>query len=123
MRKVLQKVVLGCLLVVSNLIPVENATSGLKPEVQKALELAEVYYGSPIFVTSAYRTPEWNKVVGGVPGSYHLTGEAIDVRMPPNNTQLAKLIWAMSRAGFTGFGLYSTHCHFDWRKNETFWRG
>lgn len=101
---------------------VTSAKSGLNDRTQKALELAEVYYGAPIFVTSAYRSPEWNKRVGGVPGSYHLSGEAIDVRMPPNATMLAKMIWAMSRAGFTGFGLYDTHLHFDTRKSEAFWR-
>lgn len=110
-------------LVIAFSLPVSTATSGLLPETEAALKKAEALYGQHIFVTSAYRTPEWNAQVGGVPGSYHISGEAVDVRMPSNPTLLAKLVWAMSMAGFKGFGLYDSHCHFDIRKREAFWRG
>lgn len=103
--------------------PVTPATSGFLPETEVALKKAEALYGQMIFVTSAYRTPEWNKQVGGVPGSYHLSGEAVDIRLPANAVQLAKLVWALSHAGFNGMGIYSTHIHADIRKHETFWRG
>ena len=103
-------------------LPVSTATSGLLPETEKALRQAERLYGSFIHVTSAYRTPEWNAQVGGVPGSYHISGEAVDVRMPENHIQLAKLVWAMSQAGFKGYGCYSTHLHFDTGKAR-YWRG
>lgn len=102
---------------------ISSATSGLLPETEKALREAERLYGSFIHVTSAHRTPEWNAQVGGVPGSYHISGEAVDVRMPENSKQLAKLVWAMSQAGFKGFGCYQTHLHFDTRQRPTFWRG
>lgn len=103
-------------------LPVSTATSGLLPETEKALREAERLYGSFITVTSAYRSPEWNAQVGGVPGSYHISGEAIDIRMPVNATQLAKLIWALSNAGFRGMGVYKDHVHADIRQRPTFWR-
>ena len=113
----------GLVLVVALALPVSTATSGLTPKTQKALLLAEVYYGAPIFVTSAYRDKERNKEVGGVPNSRHIYGEAVDIRMPSNATLLNKLIWALTIAGFTGLGVYSSHVHADIRRDPTFWRG
>ncbi len=103
--------------------PVSPAIDGLLPETRAALNKAQDLYGQPIFVTSAYRTVEHNREVGGAPNSYHLSGEAIDVRMPESAIQLAKLVWAMSQVGFHGFGIYKDHAHFDIRHKETFWRG
>lgn len=109
-------------LVAAFTLPVSTATSGLTPKTQKALLLAEVYYGSPIFVTSAYRSKEHNKEVGGVPNSKHIYGEAVDIRMPATAAQLNKLIWALSQAGFTGIGIYqASHIHADVRNNPVFW--
>lgn len=104
-------------------VPVSPATSGLTKVCQSRLDYAEVLYGSPIFVTSAYRTKEHNEAVGGVKHSYHLTGEAVDIRMPPNSTQLAKLVWALTVAEFGGVGVYPDHIHADVRLGPTFWRG
>ena len=35
----------------------------------------------PIIINSGYRSPELNKIVGGVPTSNHLTGCAVDIRV------------------------------------------
>lgn len=109
-------------LLVAFAVPVSTAASGLTPRVSKMLVLAEVYYGSPIFVTSAYRSKEHNKDVGGVANSRHLYGEAIDIRMPSSASQLNRLIWALVISGFTGIGIYDSHVHADLRRNPVFWR-
>lgn len=36
---------------------------------------------TPIIINSGYRSPELNKIVGGVPTSNHLTGCAVDIRV------------------------------------------
>ena len=50
------------------------------------LQIVRDYIGSPIIITSAYRTPAWNNYCGGVPSSYHTKCEAVDIKvngMPP----------------------------------------
>ena len=46
--------------------------------VLKILEPVRLYTDTPIIITSALRTVEENKKVGGVKNSQHLTGNAID---------------------------------------------
>jgi hypothetical protein len=68
------------------------------------------YTGQQYVITSGYRSPAYNKSVGGVTNSLHTTGKAIDVRMPANKDEF---IVAASRAGFTGIGVYNTFIHLD----------
>jgi hypothetical protein len=37
-----------------------------------------MHFGAPLLVSCWYRSPELNALVGGVPSSQHLTGEAVD---------------------------------------------
>jgi hypothetical protein len=45
------------------------------------LEPARKIYGRPIIVTSGFRCTKLNNLVGGVPTSRHLTGQAADLRV------------------------------------------
>jgi len=68
------------------------------------LQVVRDCIGSPIIVTSGYRTPAWNKYVGGVKNSYHTQGIAVDVRvygMQPYD--LAVYIAKLTE--FKGFGI------------------
>jgi len=83
---------------------------------------------APIFVISAYRTPEWNAfrlgLVGGVGGSEHVTGRALDVA-PPHGLGIEEfgevcIEQARSRGIIRGVGIYNLstgrpHVHFDIR--------
>lgn len=42
------------------------------------LEPVRAKFGGPVVITSGYRSPEYNKAVGGVPTSQHVKGEACD---------------------------------------------
>ena len=58
----------------------------------------------PLILTSAYRSPEHNRKVGGAKNSRHMQGDAFDVMMTNHDPQSFE---AAARAvGFTGFGYY-----------------
>lgn len=58
--------------------PPEEVKLVIKLFVKQLLQPLRVAYGKPIAITSGYRSPEVNKLVGGVPSSQHMKGEAAD---------------------------------------------
>lgn len=52
----------------------------------KSLERVRALLQFPILVSSWYRSQELNRLVGGVPNSQHITGEAIDFICPQFGT-------------------------------------
>lgn len=74
----------------------------------------------PITITSGYRSPAYNRAVGGVWGSQHCWGRAADITtagIPP--TRLARIILDMYNADdiplLGGLGTYKTFVHVDIR--------
>jgi hypothetical protein len=67
----------------------------------------------PLILTSAYRSPEHNRRVGGAKNSNHMQGIAFDVRM--DNHDPHEFEAAARAVGFTGFGYYvkSGFMHID----------
>jgi hypothetical protein len=61
-------------------IPSHEAIANLK-RVCGWLEVLRERYGIPIIINSGYRSPQLNKKIGGVAGSNHLTGCAVDIRV------------------------------------------
>ena len=77
---------------------------------------------TPLIVTSAYRTPEHNEKVGGAKNSYHIRGEAVDLK--PTMGGLEELfILTASLSDVGGLGIYETGIiHIDLRKEgKVFW--
>lgn len=76
--------------------PTPKAKANLEQLVDKILDPLRESYGKPIVVSSGYRCPELNRVVGGVSNSQHVTGEAADIRTlsdkPKDNKKLFDLI-------------------------------
>ena len=48
----------------------------------RVLEDVRMIYGKPLIVSSGYRCPELNKVIGGSPTSAHQDGRAVDFTIP-----------------------------------------
>jgi len=56
------------------------AGSTLAPELGAAGAAARAEAGEGIVINSGYRSPEVNRLAGGVPSSNHVTGCAVDIR-------------------------------------------
>jgi hypothetical protein len=88
-----------------------------------ALQALRTRLGKPLLITSAYRSPEHNRAVGGASNSQHLYGKAFDVVMTNHNP--AQFEEAAKACGFNGIGHYpaSNFMHIDTRSTPAKWKG
>ena len=78
----------------------------------------------PISVNSGYRCKEENHRIGGVTGSYHLLGMAVDIHV--KDFLLFDLLLFAQEIGFTGIGYYEKEnfLHLDIRPGKKrVWKG
>ena len=57
----------------------------LNPDIVLFIQMLQnfrTWYNRPVNITSGYRTPAFNKKVGGASNSYHLRGLAVDFLLP-----------------------------------------
>ena len=94
-------------------------------ELVANLQILRDYIGEPIHVNSGYRTPAYNKKVGGKPLSQHLQAKAADITAKSYTPkQLAAVVERLINAGklrFGGLGIYPGFIHVDTRKNKARW--
>jgi len=67
-----------------------------------------------ITVTSGYRTPEYNKKVGGSSNSNHLLGHAADIKFDFNGWTVTSIKKLFSGFGFKNIGIYMRGNSFAW---------
>ena len=68
--------------------------------------------GVPFIVTSGYRTPQHNQLVGGVDSSAHTKGYAADISCRDSKSRY-NIVNSLQVAGFTRIGIASTFIHCD----------
>lgn len=93
----------------------------------KFMEELRAYLGNrPITVNSWYRTPAYNKQVGGAKNSAHMRGHAVDFTvagMTPKQVQAAlRRAIATGKLDIGGLGCYATFTHVDGGKRRE-WQG
>ena len=108
---------------VKNDLPPESIWESILPTLKVADE-ARRRLGSPLVVTSAYRSPPYNAAVGGVRRSQHLQNTALDL-IPRNQSpkKLYDVLWQMRNEGYFvgGLGRYQSFVHVDTRGYNATW--
>jgi hypothetical protein len=80
--------------------------------VKKLQEIRNVT-GGALYVNSGYRSPKYNKSVGGATYSRHMFGDAVDMRS--GAVSLNSLKSRCQALGADYVGMYTNHIHCDWR--------
>lgn len=99
-----------------------NDTILVSGKLVKALQKIREHFNAPVSITSAYRTAEYNKKVGGAKNSYHVQGMAADITVTGiSNREVAKF----AASFLLGVGLYNYtggFVHVDTRTSKYFWQ-
>ena len=84
------------------------------PQVWSNLETLAQSLGRVITLNSAYRTPEYNRRIGGARNSMHVQRKAVDIQWGTSSVQgRVDMIQKVIDAGFTGIGCYNGFIHVD----------
>ena len=93
----------------------------------KNLQVLRDEIGKPIRVISGYRSPKYNRKIGGARKSQHMTAKAADIKikgMTP--AEVKRTIVRLIKEGKMmsgGIGLYRTFTHYDVRGRNARWYG
>lgn len=104
---------------ITNVITSVRVRDAIRDLVLSVLEPAREASGAAITVSSGYRCPELNALVGGVPSSQHVKGEAADIMsrlLTP--LEMARLIVGL-KLPFDQLILYPTFVHVSHRLEGT----
>lgn len=93
----------------------------LANELQKLRDLL----GLPIKINSGYRTPSYNRKIGGAKNSFHVQAKAADIvvaDIEPKKLHAMIEKWIeQGKLNFKGVGLYNTFVHVDVRDRKARW--
>lgn len=78
------------------------------------------HFGKPVTINSAYRTPAYNRKVGGATNSYHMKGMAFDIVV--KDVDLDEVCKYAQSIGILGIIRYNTFVHVDSREKLYFAR-
>lgn len=86
------------------------------PGLYLLLEEIRADFGKAIYINSGYRSPDHNRKVGGAANSYHVKGQAADIRPRRGKDfemELRRLKLIANRRCKGGVGFYPSFVHVD----------
>ncbi len=90
-----------------------------KPNLMNVIKAVETHFGKPVLVTSGYRDPEHNRMVGGAEESMHKTCDAADIKVDGiSKWDIASFIRSMPDRGGVGTYCHTDSVHVDTGKNR-----
>ncbi len=94
-------------------------------KLAKNLQVLRDEIGRPIIIISGYRSPRYNKRIGGAKKSQHLLAKAADVVVPGMDARdVWKIILKLIKEGRMvkgGVGIYPDFVHYDIRGRNARW--
>ena len=95
-------------------------------QLAENLQVLRDYVKKPIKINSGYRSPSWNKKVGGVSDSQHLKGNASDIVIsgmsPGEVARTIETLIASGKMKQGGLGVYPNFVHYDIRGTKARWK-
>ena len=96
-------------------------------ELAKNLQVLREHLGIPIRVISGYRSPKYNRRIGGARRSQHMLAKAADIKIKGfTPVKVKQIIIELIKEGKMkkgGIGLYKTFTHYDTRGWNARWHG
>ena len=94
----------------------------IESELVKVLEDVRTHFNMPVIITSGYRTPEYNKKIGGVKNSQHTKGTAADIKVKKVIASEVQRYLNSKYPDKYGIGRYKSFTHIDVREKKARWR-
>lgn len=93
------------------------------PRLVMVLETIRSHFGTAVTINSGYRTPQYNKQVGGAAHSQHCYGMAADVTVRDHTPAEVAAFARSIMPDWGGVGVYDSFCHIDVREAKADWKG
>lgn len=95
----------------------DGGAYNVNPRLLQLLDQLRENIGGPLVLSCAYRCPQHNAEVGGVPSSQHVAGNAADI-LRPSWLTMGQFDWYVRQLPFDGIGIYydSDFIHVDVRE-------
>ena len=95
----------------------------ISPELVEILQKIRNHFKVAVTINSGYRTPAYNKKIGGATYSQHTYGTACDIKVKGIKPKAVAQYVETLMPDYGGIGIYSNFTHVDVREEKSRWNG